>query len=183
MVLKEKQKRGEFKLRIAGVSLGNHRYSMICDKLFFELTELSELQDGIVNVEVEMENSEKMLILNLNFEGTVLTLCDRCLDPLSLKLSFSEQLIVKLVENNGLYENEDNIWYIDENEYELDIFHFVYESICLALPLQKVHSDDENGNSTCNSDILKKINDLSAKDTSIDPRWEALQHIKDLEIK
>ncbi|HOF45417.1 MAG TPA: DUF177 domain-containing protein [Bacteroidales bacterium] len=180
MALNEKQEREKFKLRIAGVSLGTHRYSMTCDKTFFELTELSELQDGVVNVQIEMENSEKMLILDFNFEGTVFTPCDRCLDLLSLKLNFSEQLIVKLVADSKLYQNEDNIWYIDENEYELDIFHFVYESICLALPMQKVHADDENGNSTCNSDILERINALSAKETSIDPRWEALQHIKDL---
>ena len=61
------------------------------------------------------------------------------------------------------------------------LFHFVYESIMLALPIQVLHPDDENGNSTCNPEILKIMNEHSPdakKEDEIDPRWEALKKLK-----
>lgn len=174
----EKNKREEFRLRIAGISLGNHRFSISCDKTFFELSDISELQDGVIHLQIDMENQEKMLLLSFHFIGKVYAPCDRCLDNVEISLDFTEKLIVKLIEQPEENIDEDNIWFIDENEYELDVFHFVYESIRLALPLQIMHLNDENGNSTCNPDVLKILENFSIKEQPIDPRWEVLNQLK-----
>lgn len=178
MMPKEKSKRDEFRLRIAGISLGNHKFSITCDELFFEISNISELQGGSLQLQIDMENQEKMLNLHFHIQGNVVAPCDRCLDPVEIPLEFTEQLIVKLVEQPDESLNEDNLWFIDENEYALDVFHFVYENIRLALPIKITHPDDEQGNSTCNPEILKILENLSLKESQIDPRWEALKQIK-----
>jgi len=177
--VKPTQKKEEFKLRIAGVSLGIHTFSIDCDKEFFEISEISELQDGLLNLQIEMEKTETMLNLKFHFKGTVTAACDRCLDPVSIPMNFEEQLLVKLSQNIEEVENvDDNIWVINDNVYELDVFHFVYESIRLALPNKIVHPNDKEGNSTCNPEVLKKLETYSHKESEIDPRWEGLKNIK-----
>ena len=46
------------------------------------------------------------------------------------------------------------------------------------LPIQKVHPDDENGKSTCDPDMLKKIREHMVIDENItDPRWDELKNL------
>lgn len=176
-------KQEEFKLRISGVELGKHSFSIDCEKRFFELAEFPDLIDGDVKLQIEMEVFAKMITLDFHFDGFVTLPCDRCLDPVQVNLNFDDHLVVKLVPfvDESEEQDDDNLWVMDENTYELDIFHFVYESIMLAMPIQIVHPDDENGNPTCNPDVLKKLEELTrseSDDNEIDPRWEALKNIK-----
>jgi len=177
-------KRDEYVLRLSGVEVGNHKYSMICDKAFFELTELNEIEEGSINVQIEMEKSAKMLSLQFHFFGEITVLCDRCLDYLTLPLDFTDFLVVNLVSQiDESFENDDNIWQLHEKAHELDLLHFLYETIELALPSQLIHPDDENENPTCNPEMLQKLAELTPKEntetTEIDPRWEVLKGLKD----
>lgn len=174
--LRTSEKRDEFKLRIAGVELGKHSFSIVCNKEFFELADLSDLLDGQLLLDIKMEKSEIMMQLSFFFRGDITIPCDRCLDPVTLPMNFEEKLIVKY-DNQPQGNEDDMIWTISENEYELDVFHFVYESISLALPTQVIHPEDENGSSTCNPEILKRLVELSHKEEERDPRWDALKKI------
>jgi len=157
-------KRDVYVLRLSGIELGNHKYSMICDKAFFELTGLVEIEEGNIKVEIEMEKSAKMLTLKFHFNGEVVVMCDRCLDLLSLPLDFTDFLVVNLVSHlDKSFENDDNIWQIHEKAYELDLTHFLYEAIELALPTQRIHPDNEDGEPTCNPEMLQKLAELAPR--------------------
>jgi len=177
-------KRDDFVLRLSGIELGNHKYTMTCDKAFFELTGLAEIEDGSVKVQIEMEKDAKMLSLQFQFSGEVTVLCDRCLDFLTLPLSFTDFLVVNFVSQlDESFENEDNIWQIHEKAHELELTHFLYEAIELALPTQRIHFNDENGKTTCNPEMLKKLAELAPKqeeqqNTETDPRWDALKELR-----
>ena len=177
-------KRDNFVVRLSGVELGNHKYSMVCDKAFFEITGLSEIENGSINVQIEMEKSEKMLSLNFHFSGDVTVVCDRCLDFLTISLDFTDFLVVNFVSQiDESFVNDENIWQIHEKAYELDLMHFLYEAIELALPTQLIHPDDENGNPTCNPEMLQKLAELAPKTeeentTETDPRWDALKQLR-----
>ena len=177
--MKTAQKRDEFNLRISGVSNGKHQFSIVCDKTFFEIADITEVEDGLLNLTIDLQKSETMLQLSFHFQGKVEVACDRCLEILSLPLDFDDELIVKYSAFiDELEVEDDQIWVVPENEYELDVFHFVYESIILALPIQVFHPDDENGNSTCNPEVLEQLNNLSQKESSHeDPRWEGLKNL------
>ncbi len=43
-----------------------------------------------------------------------------------------------------------------------------------------MHEDDENGNSTCDPQVLAKLEELSQKEEEkeSDPRWDALKNLK-----
>lgn len=179
--VKNDPKKEEFRLRISGVESGNYSFSIDCDNRFFELAEIPNLQEGLVKLQIEMEISEKIINLDFHFDGCVMLPCDRCLAPVKVDLNFDEHLLVKLIPLLGETQEEDDMWLVDETAYELDLFHFVYEAITLALPLRIVHPEDENGNSTCDPEILKKLEELTnptPKEDEIDPRWEALKNIK-----
>lgn len=183
--MENKQISDQFKLRLSGVAEGTYSFSAVCDDSFFELAEISELQGGQLLLQIEMEKSEKMVDLHFHFSGNVVAPCDRCLLPVTLQLDFQDRLLVKLVPEveEGENEDDDDIWVVDENIYELDVFHYVYESILLALPHRIVHEDDANGNSTCDPEVLRKLDELSANhnqqnNVDTDPRWDALKNLK-----
>jgi len=176
--VKKKQKRDEFKLRLSGVGIGNHKFSMFCDKEFFELAEITEVIEGSISLDIEMEKKETMLQLFFHFYGKVSLPCDRCLDPVSLPLDFTESLIVKFSSTGETNMEDDMIWIIPENEYDLDVFHFVYESVILAFPSKIIHPETEDGKSSCNPEILERLEKLSMKEIGNDPRWDILKNIK-----
>lgn len=182
--MNEKQIRDDFKLRLAGVEDGTYSFSISCKKEFFELAKISNIEDGNLKLQVEMSKTEKLVDVRCHFEGYVVAPCDRCLLPVTLPMDIDERLIVKLVPTveEGENDDDDDIWVMDENTYELDIFQFVYESIFLAMPISVIHEDDENGNSTCDPEVLKKLEELSQKEEEkekeTDPRWDALKNLK-----
>ncbi|MCQ2276318.1 MAG: DUF177 domain-containing protein [Bacteroidales bacterium] len=182
--MNEKQIRDDFKLRLAGVEDGTYSFSISCKKEFFELAKISNIEDGDLKLQVEMSKTEKLVDVRCHFEGYVVAPCDRCLLPVTLPMDIDERLIVKLVPTveEGENDDDDDIWVMDENTYELDIFQFVYESIFLAMPISVIHEDDENGNSTCDPEVLKKLEELSQKEEEkekeTDPRWDALKNLK-----
>jgi len=175
-------KQDDYMLRLSGVELGKHKYTMICDKAFFELTGLSEIEDGNLKVQIEMEKSAAMLSLQFHFKGDVVVVCGRCLDLLTLPLDFTDFLVVNLVSQiDESFENDDNIWQLHEKAYELDLTHFLYEAIELALPTQLIHPEDKNGNTTCNPEMLQKLAELAPREeqnnAGTDPRWDALKNL------
>ena len=182
--MEERQLRSQFKIRISGVELGKHCFSVDCDKEFFDLAGIEQLMDGHLVLRIEMEKSEKMVDFHFHFEGDVVAECDRCLAPVTLPMNFDERLLVKLVSENyhSEEEQEDDIWMMDENTYEIDLFHFVYESIVLALPIRIVHEDDADGKPTCDPEVMRRLDEMNTENTEneqeTDPRWDALKNIK-----
>jgi uncharacterized metal-binding protein YceD (DUF177 family) len=57
--------------------------------------------------------------------------------------------------------------------YQIDLSIYLFEYVVLLLPIKKTHPDDENGNTTCNPDIIKRINQHSEPEP--DSRWEGLK--------
>lgn len=176
--MKAEDKKKEYLLRIAGIEIGKHTFSMTCDKAFFEISELYQLQDGEIKVQIEMEKTENMMDMRFHFRGKVAAQCDRCLDLVELALDFDEHLVVNLVPTDEKTSTEDdNIWMINENDSELDLFHFIYESILLSLPQQITHPEID-GKPSCNPEMIKILDNLSNRKPETDPRWEALKNIK-----
>ena len=66
------------------------------------------------------------------------------------------------------------------DEHELDLQQHLYEFICLALPIKRIHPDDKSGNSTCDPDMLKRLKELIIEDENEnenDPRWDELKKL------
>ena len=116
--------------------------------------------------------------LNRRIEGFVKQTCNRCLEEYSQKVETNNDLLIKFGEQ---WEDvNDEVVMIPFGENMLDISQFIYEFVHLGLPLGRYHPDDETGNSTCNPEMLEKLEQHNAEqDNIIDPRWNDLGKLKE----
>src|SRR5690606_29922723 len=94
--------------------------------------------------------------LKFDFEGNADVLCDRCGDDLNITIWDEYKLIVKLSfdENMNESEEDDDVVFIPKSETIIDVADWIYEYLMLSIPFQKIHGNDENGNSLCNPEAL-----------------------------
>ncbi len=153
----------------------NFNYEITND--FFECFDYGDIKEGAVDCNLDIIKENDTYTFLFHFEGKVKVTCDRCLDEFDYSIKQDYKLFVK----QGNYTNEDaeDIVILSFEENEINISQYIYEYIHLALPLQKIHPDDKKGKSTCNAEMLKKIEELSQQEESnnqeIDPRWDVLK--------
>ncbi len=165
----------QFIIPFRGLKQGVHHYDYQIDKKFFQVLEYAEVSNGNLKVDVELTKQERMLIFDFTIEGYVEVTCDRCLVGFDQALAGNEKLIVKFGEE--WEEESDEVIIIPEGEYQFDISKYIYEYVVLLLPMQRIHPDDENGNTTCDQDMVDRLG--SHPDVSeTDPRWDALLKLK-----
>jgi len=169
-----------FTIPFVGLKIGKHHFDYQIDNTFFSNFEYSEFNDAKVKVDVELEKKSTLLELNFQVEGTVNVNCDLTNEPYDQHVEDTFDLVVKFGEafNN---DNED-ILIIPHGEYQINVAQYIYELIVLSVPVKKIHPGVEDG--TLDSDILKKLEELSPKtDTSdknteeTDPRWDTLKKL------
>ena len=151
-----------------GLSLGRHSFEFEIDDRFFLQFENAVVQKGGASVLVEVNKLNNLMECEVSINGEVAVECDRCLDEFYMPVSFSGTTIVSLKgQVGGDYEQgEDDVdvIFLHPSADELDLAQYCYESIGLSLPLQKIHPDDANGNSTCNKEMLNKLKDILVSD-------------------
>ena len=163
-----------------GLKDGDHEFQFTFEKRFFEEHEVLEAEDGDIVADVLLVKSSTLLDLDISIKGTIHILCDRCLEYFIFPVHFSGELIIKFSENvSGI--QDDEIWVLHPNEYELDLEHYFLDSIALSLPLQRVHAEGKNGEPGCDPEMLEKIKDHSPGskigEQEIDPRWSKLKDL------
>ena len=127
-----------------------------------------------------LSNKSQMMVLEFEIGGTVKANCDLCTDEFDLPMDGNHKLIVKVGGSDAVDEDDDIIT-IAANEHELDLSQYIYEYIALSFPIKRVHPDDENGNSTCNKEVIKKLEKFLIEEEekkNTDPRWSGLKNIK-----
>jgi uncharacterized metal-binding protein YceD (DUF177 family) len=165
----------EYHIQFVGLEPGNHLFEFEVNETFFEHFEFSQIQHGNVHVTVNLNKLERMMSFNISIDGEVLVTCDRCTNEFTMPVSDSQQLIVKL--GTEFMEESEDVVIIPETEYKFDLSTYIYEFIHLSLPARIIHPDDENGNSTCDPEMLRLLENLAPTHT-IDPRWEMLNKLK-----
>lgn len=173
--MKPKEK---YKIEFRDLPNGDHYFDIKIDDSFFEIIEESEIKKGNLNVEIDFNKKNQMLALDFFIDGTVSVQCDRCLDFFDLELEAEETLYVKFGEKNSDITDVDDIQTLAHEEHTIDLTQHIYEYICLNLPFQILHPEDENGNRSCNNEMIKQIEALKPKEekpTTSDPRWDKLK--------
>jgi uncharacterized protein len=136
---------GSYTIGLSGLKEGRHTIDFEIDNKFFENFEESEIKEGSLFANIELEKRSSHADLFIRISGEVK-------DPDIISLT------------------------ADENE--LDLQQHFYEYIHLALPIKRVHPDDQNGNSTCDPVMLKKLKELIVEEESdYDPRWDELKKL------
>ncbi len=157
-----------------GLDLGNHHYDFEIKNSFFESYKLLNIHKGQLSLSVDLEKESGLMVLLFHFDGSVMLQCDRCLENYTQALSGEFRLIVKFADK--FEEISDELITIPYDENRLDLSQYIYEYIILMLPIKRVHPDDEDGNSTCNQEMLDRIDNYVA--STGDSRWDALKKLK-----
>ena len=145
----------DFIIQIKGLQNGEHEYEFPIDGAFFRNFENSQILDADLNAEVLLEKGGGWMNIEADVTGTVTVECDRCLDDVVLPMDFYCTMTVKFAKD--LEDNEDDEFIVmDPTEGELDLTQFLYDYVCLNLPLQKVHEDGG-----CNEQMMQKLGSLS----------------------
>jgi uncharacterized protein len=167
---------GTYIIPLSGLKEGRHTIDFSIGKEFFDLFEESEVKEGslIADVEIEKRSSHAEVIIRIS--GSVIISCDRCLELFSLPVKCENKLLIKF--GKSLEESDPDIISVPAEEHELDLTQHLYEFILLALPIKRVHPDDKKGNSTCDPLMLKKLEELLIEEENeSDPRWDDLKKL------
>ena len=149
-------------LRFKGLSSGAHRFEYVVDDAFFSAFEGSEIDRGRVNVVVDMQKQPNLLTLDFRMMGEVMVACDRCLDEFSMPVAYEGTLLVKFAED--LPESDGEVLWLHPVESEVNLAQYIYESIVLSLPYQRVHPLDAEGRPTCNPEMLERFRIVSGEE-------------------
>lgn len=171
------KRQSQYVIAYKGLKDGLHLFDFKVDDLFFESFENSEVEKGIADIRVTLNKKPAILEFLFEVRGNVSVPCDRCLDPVNMDIEYEAPLYVKF--GDETHEETDELFVLSEQETEIDLAQFIYEFIHLSLPYRRVHPDDQNGNSTCNKEMLKRLEELSVNEekSENDPRWNNLKDL------
>lgn len=168
-----------FTIKFVGLKEGEHYFEYKIGKTFFEDFKYDEYNDANILAKTKLNKKTTLLELNFNVKGSVNVNCDVSNEPFDLDVENQFNLVVKF--GNEYNDENDEILIIPHSEYEINIAQYFYELIVLSVPTKRVHPGVEDG--SLESDILKKLEELSPKETQenkkedIDPRWNKLKKL------
>jgi uncharacterized metal-binding protein YceD (DUF177 family) len=170
----------EFTIPFVGLKLGKHHFEYQIDNTFFEHFEYEEFNDALIKVDLSFEKKTTLLELDFDISGTVNVNCDLTNEAYNQEISNQFNLVVNFGEEFN--DEEIDLLIIPHGEYEINIQQYIYELIVLSVPTKRIHPGVKDG--TLNSDILKKLEELSPKlkenketEEETDPRWNTLKKL------
>jgi|WetSurMetagenome_2_1015567.scaffolds.fasta_scaffold386176_1 uncharacterized protein len=168
---------GLYSIPLAGLREGRYTYDFGLGNDFFEAFEESEIRKGSLRADVTLDKRGSLLELSISIKGEVEVICDRCLEFFPLKISSANKLFIKAGEDWD--DSDPEMLTMPVDEHQIDLSHFFYEYIHLALPIQRIHPDDNEGRSTCDPEMLKKLGEhVIENKKATDPRWDGLKKLK-----
>jgi DUF177 domain-containing protein len=171
----------EFTIPFVGLKIASHHFDYKIEKSFFEYFEYEYFNDVNVQVKVDLDKKTTLMELHFKISGIVNINCDLTNEPYDQKIKNEFDLVVKFGDE---YNDEDtDILILPHGAYEFNIQQYIYELIVLTVPIKRIHPGVKDG--SLNSDILKKLEELSPKldiekeikEDEIDPRWNTLKKL------
>ena len=90
---------------------------------------------------VRLDRAETQLVIDVRITGHVVVECDRCLEDCRIPVDYDGRLLVRFSDEEREYDG-DVLW-LSPVEDEVDLMQYIYESIVLSLPYQRVHPEGE----------------------------------------
>lgn len=174
---------------------GKHEFSFDCGDDLFAGIEGALAQHGQLHADVQANKSDEMMTLDFDISGSLNLQCDVCLGHFDFPIEdCGERITLKMGSKDQ--ELDDDLYEVDANAEYLDLGQWIYEMACVLIPLRVEHPLDEDGNPTCDPDVLREMDkyivrseedlerrkreaEAEAGDSDfIDPRWAALKQLK-----
>ncbi|HRH69393.1 MAG: DUF177 domain-containing protein [Flavobacteriales bacterium] len=159
-------------IAFSGLKDGEHAFRFILEQPFFDASGEEEWEGGNVTVDVTLDKSASLLVANMHATGTVTLRCDRCNAPLHFPLNGKQRQIFSLSGEEQM--DDDELVSLDAREHSINLTHYIYECLRLALPIRHVHAPGQ-----CDPEVEKVLSKLIVEhEPTPDPRWEVLKELK-----
>lgn len=164
----------DYTIQFSGLAEGLHEFSFVLEKPFFDIFETEAIRDGRVNVAVTLDKQTRMMLFTFDISGEVEVICDRCADPLKIRVEGTDDLIVRVC--NSEETDTDEIVFISEEAFEIDLTQHLYDYVNLLLPMRLTHAESSDGTS-CDPEMIRLLEQYS-KEKQTDNRWEGLSGLR-----
>jgi uncharacterized metal-binding protein YceD (DUF177 family) len=139
-----------FSVPFKGLKNGVHAYKFDIDDAFFAAYENAYINKGRLEGSLSLDKRSDLAVATLVIRGKVELPCDRCLKDLYLDVKGDSILHIKF----GVSDEEyDEVLFIDPEASHINFADFVYDCVCLSLPMVRVHEDE----SLCDPDMIAKL--------------------------
>jgi len=168
---------GSYTIPLSGLKEGRHKFDFEIGKEFFERFEESEVKEGSLIANIELDKRSSHIDMLIAISGDVKVCCDRCLEMFLQPVRCENRLLIKF--GKSIEDSDPDILSVAADEHKLDLQQHLYEFIYLALPIKRVHPDDESGKSTCDPEMMKKLEEFIVEEENKyeDPRWNDLKKL------
>jgi uncharacterized metal-binding protein YceD (DUF177 family) len=175
--------RREFEIAFVGLKPGIHNYEYRVDDKFFSNYGNQDFTHCNAAIKLELDKKTGFMFLKFDIDGVADVNCDRCGNPLALRLWEEFKVMVKLVDNpDEMNEQEEDpdVYYISRSESHLHLADLIYEFINLSIPMQKMCPPDEVGGPQCNKEVLERLAKIEVKKDEKNPLWKGLEKFRNL---
>jgi len=144
---------------LRGLPKGFSAFNFAIDGKFFQKFGNTRIKDADCSIKVKVERQATIMHVNCEVGGFVIVECDRCLDDLAIKVDVERELTVGFgaVELDDSVDEEDVI-VASSTDHELSLDQFVYDYICLSLPIVMVHPEGK-----CNPEVEARLKEMLKK--------------------
>jgi len=162
----------EHTIPFTGLKDGTHEFHFELGEPFFVAAGEEEFEGGDVKVVVKVDVSTTLLVTNIHVEGPVSVRCDHCNAPMDLVLTGHQRQIFQLHGEEQF--DDDELVTLDASAHSINVTHYIYECLRLALPVRKVHPAGG-----CDPEVEQALGKLALEHDPVpDPRWDALKQLK-----
>ncbi|MEG2122115.1 MAG: DUF177 domain-containing protein, partial [Rikenellaceae bacterium] len=123
---------------------------------FFDFFDNEEVINADFNVDIAITKGLGATKIDISINGTITVPCDRCLADAEFPIEYETTLYIKQSDSvkESYWDNDgdDEIIWINAQAGEVDLRQYLYDTIMLSLPLQRIHEDGE-----CDAEVIKNI--------------------------
>ena len=157
-------------LPVSELNEGVHEYEFTLGNAFFQQFENTLIEAGDAVVKVTLTKHAHLMEVDLSYTSGISIQCDRCLKEVKVPFEGDDYALVRPAESAEESSDEDvNEILMPATDNELDISQFVYESLCLEIPMVRVPCELTGDDSVCDRDMLQKLDELRTQKSGEEP--------------
>jgi len=168
-----------YSVNIVGLGSKIHHFEFEIGSKFFNHYGEDLISEGSFTANIDLNKHETFIEAEFIIKGIAKLICDRSLEPFDLPVKTKHKIVFKFGDENK--EVTDEIMIIHRDTVSLELGHYIYEFIALAIPMKKLHprfQDEEEDDTSEGRIIYSSGDDNTNEQQTMDPRWEQLKKLK-----
>ena len=164
----------DYTIPFIGLKDGRHDFQFVLGRPFFEAMSDEDIMGGEAMADVVLDKTPTLLVVNIHVKGSVSVPCDHCNAPLDQVVDGHQQQIFQLHGEVTGEPDDDELTVLDAHAHSINLTHYIYECLRLALPARRVHVPG-----ACDPEAEAALGRLAVEHEHVpDPRWDALKELK-----